>query len=291
MNSIGQFRMHGRSILWMIIVMTLIFGFLSKNANGADYCRTLTRQKTAQAVLFDESGIQVTEKLNLGNLDQSLLASYKDDFLFSKKKFRLVLYPKKLKLETLCSQSFCVELKKVKSQCSSTSEYILIGGVVPYRIGPGNFESEIDFRATDPDSDFAPEIQFSFEQKVIGTLSMPWVKVQWNEDLSIGLKNVFLNDGMSAKLQLINSGDRPINLGTWEPSEKQQGLQIKENLCEKKRLNPLEHCTLSVVRTGQEKSFRNFYFWTVDTGSGNSAISLEIERFDSGKIFADIKNH
>ena len=85
-----------------------------------EFCKNLTRDKSRQAFLFDETGVEPLPHFDLGHLD--ITTNRQDaDYLMSSKRFRLVLFPKRLHFESLAGGAL-IDGKAVKPRCPSTNE-------------------------------------------------------------------------------------------------------------------------------------------------------------------------
>ena len=283
-------RRFDRKAFLFSLVLLLSSNVIAKDNTDNTFCRSLSTQKGSHAILFDENGTKINTSLDLGHLDISTLASSKDFFIPSKK-FRLILFPKTLRMDALCSMSNCVYQKKIKSQCPATTEYVFSVGVVPYKFGPGKFENDLYLNLSDTNQNSQSEINYAFEQKISGVLSMAWVNAKQTEAVSQSLKRLFGDSEKSVEIQLINVGDRPIQLGTWEASTyNSKNLNIQSDNCSNKNLAPNETCNLYVKKDAPLSPKNKNYSWINFGKKDGSFIEFELEKFDDGTVTGSIKN-
>ena len=237
------------------------------------FCEHFKRNKSLQAFLFDETGTKLLSHFDLGQLDVTT-DRFDADYLMSSKRFRLVLFPRKLRFQSLASGAL-INGKAIKPRCSSTNEYLLEAGVIPTKTGPGKFDSDVlPFKIFDRADLEHPTIKKSYQEQITGHLSMPWLELDEFSVSRATLKTLFGlgNNGMgnnNVKMTLKNTGNRSLRFSRWEGVDDKQDreITIQENSCENIQLESRGHCDLSITKSSVKPLSKKFYSWGT-TASG-----------------------
>lgn len=270
--------------------LTVIFtSSVYAQKNSINWCKSFTHQKVTHAIFLDKKGSSVTDAFNFGQLDARKSSK---GGIFASNKFRLILFPRTLTADNLPSQDVYIDLKKTKSQCPLTSEYI---GVVVFTLGrtkPGNIDVDIDVNIDDTNSD-SPEHLEIITKKMTGSLSAPWIEVPDTSSVMNNFKDLWLSKAKAVEIQLKNTGNRPAMLGTWTvANDKQaQDIQLQDKSCANKLLEPQETCLINLLKTNPVKAKDGIYQWHLNEKTTNSSISLFVEQFSDGNVNASIINH
>jgi hypothetical protein len=275
---------------FLMIAMQNAFASEGKNI---DWCKIITHQKTTHSILLDENSNLISGSLNLGS---STVTASSDEGIEANKKFRIILFPKDLTLDSLDGQVVSESFKRIKPQCPLTSEYIVSIGLYPPRMGAGKFEYDMHVELHDPKSDNPDPVE-TITRKVTGILFMPWIKVQDTKTLNSELKNLLNNSDKSVEIQLTNAGNKPIQLGAWQVGNKQsQDLHMQDKSCENQTIRPLEVCSVILSKTGQGQLKEQAYIWysLVENGNGvpigNASVGLFVTIEKNGNVNVFVKN-
>jgi hypothetical protein len=247
--------------------------------NSINWCKSFTQQKVTHAIFLDEKGNPITGALDLGQV------SAEGDFE-TKNKFYLILFPKRLTPEDLGSQVMNDELKKIKSRCPSTSEYMMLIGINSPKMKSGKINSSIRIRILDPNSDDVCEPIEVLEKDVTGTLFKPQVEVMNTKKLETNINNLYSNN-KPVEITFINTGNRPASMKGWQEYDAKlpQEIQLQDVSCTNTQLQPQETCSINLVKTSQEKPKYGIYQWVI-----GGSFSLFIEKLSDGKVKAYTEN-
>ncbi|MET3135574.1 hypothetical protein AAKU55_005886 [Oxalobacteraceae bacterium GrIS 1.11] len=277
-------------LAFLFLIVSLSSKIFAKDQIHPDFCKEIPHKSGYQALLVDENNDHIQKNINFGIID--IEKEKKKDFIFSNTKYRLVLFPKKLEIKDDCSMSFCIEKTKTQSKCNSTSEYILSMGVNPHKYQPGKFESEISFQIEDPTSDYPKDIEvnFAFQQKIIGEFSMSWIEIERTNKLNKTSNEIFEKNEITTTINLKNTGDRSTMLGAWESTSKSlKTFTIQPDGCANKLLKPKDTCAMTIKKNVPFTNDEKYYSWVNITGE-DAALEIYFEKHDDGKVSYGIQN-
>ena len=260
-----------------------------------DFCKSLSREKSSRAFLFDETGKQLLTHFDLGHLD--VVTDGKSDFIVAPRKFRLVFYPKRLILENFSSQTVYLIDKKVKARCTLTSEYLVQVGFSASALKLGKFDREAGFLARDPKL-LPPEdvngISRTYEDRVSGSISIPAIELVESTHLQTALKLFFGSGNKNIVITLENTGDRPLHFGAWEKADHQQEqeITIQKNTCVNILLEPSGRCEITISKTSENALSKDFYYWASMPRVGNFMLPviLDIQKLGNSEVEVSVRN-
>lgn len=272
------------------ILVTESTSTLAANKLNASFCKSIAKNKTHQAFLFDDEGTQI-DVIDIGTVRLDEL-KFESDFAVPGKLFRVVLTSKKMHMDSICTLSSCIYQHEKKSLCPSTKEYVFSVGINPSKIGPGKFENEI-FLGIDEFGVSAKKngaTDFKFQQLIVGDLAMPWLAIENTKSNSYLVKNIFDGLGETFTAHIINTGNSELRLGSWEAQDTNQGDFKLRSSCENIELKSKDTCDFVVTSKKQLTSNTRSFSWFNFAKNSPISIELEITKYDSERYGIEIKN-
>ena len=278
-------------IIYACIFIATLYSSISfaQTKKVSNICKEITNQKGARAFLVNDEGNEFLKELNVGDLDKS---NAKSDYFYGRKKFRLVLKPANLSIESDVSLAHCVDVKKINSQCSATAEFSLRACVNPKKFGPGKFVFETPFRILDAKLDMTenPDVKFSFDQKIVGNIQLAWFGLVDSQAQVDAVQKMMQGKSGEAILEFKNIGNLPAKIEAWiDDSQTNKELVLQSKHCDNKQLMPQESCMLRLIRNREVPPTQKLYSWVTQNQNGDAVI-LYLEKNRNGAWHASVAN-
>ena len=287
-------RAHSRSSTLKKVSCLLFVGCLatglSSRAQGIhpnNSCAGLSPAKNT--ILLDQSGKQVEHlSYDAGTVP---LSSLRADFIYSKIKYRLVLFAKTRTLEDDCSMSTCVEAKKVLSICAGTNEYLLSIGLNPHKFGPGVFSSEFRLKINDDGWVEEQNKGFSFREIIEGSFSMPWLSPGVPQKAPVPVQALFDSEPATIEVPIKNTGTAPYKFGEWSAGGDEDSYYLLlPGSCKNAVLTPNGTCSIFIKKTHSGNPNGGALTWWNKFDGEDVSISLEFQKSNSAKADYHIEN-
>jgi hypothetical protein len=263
---------------------------VTQEKNDETLCQRLPKLKTPHAVLTDENWIEVKAKIDLGVID-TFTAKRTSDFRFSARKYRLILSPERIVVSDVCTMSMCVETKKVRPKCPVTSEYLLSFSLVASTFGAGEFSTEVKLDLEDPDSEYPLGIDALSGREIVGSISMPWLEVRESKVDTTTIKKFTEKQVTEITFHLLNSGDRPVQLGSWEKVDgSHPDIDLKESTCSTKPIAPKETCIVKLVMRANSAPPGKHAWWMNSSKDERNTFTLYADFDKDSSLSVTIRN-
>ncbi|MFM9434247.1 hypothetical protein ACFDR9_001302 [Janthinobacterium sp. CG_23.3] len=276
----------------IVVLAVSFFTACSSNLHAGSAqasCSALSSTKQSTTVLLDESGHKIDHfKFDAGNASFS---SLKNDFIFSKAKYRLVLFPASRTIENDCSLSVCVETKKIKPRCVQSNEYILSIGISPAKFGPETFRTEFDLKIVSPEGPDINRSGFSFQEIIEGTIAMPWLSTVKSPQLSAAVLSLYKAELTTIKIPIKNSGMVSYKFSDWQMESKGgKDFELLPGSCKSATLRPNTTCSVQIKKLAVGVPTTSILeWWNKFEGEGLN-IRLQIEKINDNKAGITIYN-
>lgn len=210
-----------------------------------ELCSFVASQKM-HAVLLTQDGERVLQNIQYGEFDMSDKRDWQD-FVPSRNKFRLIIKPKRVVLESSNSMADHIEAEAVQPTCADTREYIITFNFNPRKFGPGEFGYEPIFWLLDTKEQYRvdEEITYAFDKNGKGVFRMGFGTITQRKGTSERIMKLLNGDSGPVTIDLLNIGNSPLELGAWEPMEGGTGsLTLNSSGCSQTKLPPGGICKL-----------------------------------------------
>jgi len=255
--------------------------------NAGDICSELSSGKNT--VLLDEAGKKADHlEFDAGEIQPS---NMNKDFIFSKKKYYLILSPKNRTLENSCSMSECIEVKKVASSCGKANKYLISIGVNPKKYGPGMFRSEFEFKIKDQDWQDSNRQGFSFLETITGSLAVPWITPVNSAHLSITALSLFKSAPTEVEVSLKNTGVIAYKFGIWSSeSEQNKDYELIAGNCDSVSLSPNTSCSVTIRKLNNTAPNADILEWLNTSQEERIGIRFQVEKINASKAATNVYN-
>jgi hypothetical protein len=246
----------------------------------------------AVAVLLNESRDKILTDFQVGEFDFSDKSKW-NDLIPSAKKFRLIVRPANIHLKDECSLSSCVAKVEVKPICPNSREYFVTLQLNPRKFGPGPFESEFDLRLFDKKTELPVEasMKLNFAQKMVGFFYMPTASIIQRPETSNKISQLLKGTEAKVDLELINNGNRTLNLGKWDKMDLSEGtIALDSTECQNITLAPGALCKLSLSNPSKRPVTETYHYWFNHYYKEDANISLYLTPRWNGSIDYNVKN-
>ncbi|WP_143131433.1 hypothetical protein [Noviherbaspirillum humi] len=262
--------------LAFLVALLIQFRVYANESVKPNICNSFANGKP-KAVLLNSAGHAVS-KIDLGNVSIHT-STFDGNFFISNSNYRLIVYPKRLEIREGCSNATCFFKKAAKPRCQGTSEFELSAGINPRNFRPGVFASSLMISFFDPRliNPEAVEIKLLFDEKIVGSLSLPWVEIENSDSLENELR--FLSKGSINQIEIsvINSGTESVSLMSWQTDPiTAPDLLIADASCSGRTLGPKETCRFFLRKTSQGKPQGKVYHWLLPTNFIESSLHLTV---------------
>lgn len=227
-----------------------------------ELCAFVASQKM-HAVLLTQDGEKVLQDIQYGEFDMSDKRDWQD-FIPSRNKFKLIIKPKRIVLENFCSMADCVEAEAVRPTCADTREYIVTFSLNPRKFGPGEFDHEFNFWLLDTKEQHRvdEEIKYAFDKNGKGVFHMGFGTITQRKGTHERIMNLLNGDTGPVTIDLLNIGNSPLELGSWEAMEGGTGsLRLNASGCSQIKLPPGGICKLVLDNPTRTPVTSNYFMW------------------------------
>jgi hypothetical protein len=265
-------------------------GVGTQNVNDETLCQRLPKLKTPHVILTDENWIEVKSKIDLGVID-TVASKNTEEYLLSIRSYRLILSPKRLVISHVCSLSMCIESKKVMPKCPGTSEYLLSFSLVPWKFRAGEFTTTETVELDDPKSEYPLGIDALSGREIVGFISMPWLEVRESKVGKTTIKKFTEKQVTEIKFHLSNSGNRPVQLGSWEKVDgSYPDIDLKESTCSTKPIAPKETCIVKLVMRANSAPRGKHAWWMNSSKDARNTFALHADFDKDSSLSVTIRN-
>ncbi|MQA36755.1 hypothetical protein [Rugamonas aquatica] len=281
--------MKSRTKHYLCLFVAFFFAtYVNSSAAGVDtLCAGLPAKKNT--VLLNENGSQIDRVyFDAGDIPFSQM---KNEFIFSKEKYHLILTPKTRTIENDCSMSVCVKVTQVTSKCGNANEYDLSFGISPKKSGPGLLKTEFELKISDnagPDSD---RQGFSFEETITGSFAIPWLVPVRSSGLAIAALSLFQPTTAEVEVSLKNTGAIDYKFGSWTGESKQnKDYELIPGNCKNISLAPNASCSVKIRKlTAAMPDTVVLEWWNTFEGEDVN-VRLQFEKINTSKIGTNVYN-
>jgi hypothetical protein len=265
-------------------------GVGTQNVNDDTVCQQIPKSKTPRAILTDENWAQLQGNIDLGAID-TVASKNTEEYLSSIRSYRLILSPKRLVISHVCSLSMCIESKKVMPKCPGTSEYRLSFSLVPWKFGAGEFTTTETVELDDPKSEYPLGIDVLSGREIVGSISMPWLEVREIKIDTTTIKKITGKQVTEITFHLLNSGDRPVQLGSWEKVYgSYPDIDLKESTCSTKPIAPNETCIVKLVMRANFAPPGKHAWWMNSSKDARNRFTLYADFDKDSSLSVTIRN-
>lgn len=277
-----------KKLFFLNFIVAIIVAPVSSSATThKSPCPELPAKKNT--ILLDETGKQVDQlEFDTGNFPFSQI---KKDFIFSKKKYHLILSPKTRTIENDCSMSICVVAEQTASKCSNTNEYNLSFGVNPTKAGPGVFKNEFELKISTPNGPDFNRQGFSFEEAITGSFAIPWLTTVRSPELAMTTLSLFQPVATVVEVSLKNIGTIDYKFGSWVgESTQNKDYELIPESCNNISLPPNATCSIKIRKlTAKSPNTNTIEWWNTFKGEDIN-IRLQFEKINTEKAIINIYN-
>lgn len=279
-----------KNIIKICSALGLFFSIIhsAHSENSGNNCPANHHGKNS-TILLDENG----RKIDFFAFDagEKNISALKNDFIFSKMKYKIMLFPAARKIEDDCSLSTCVKVEKIKSRCANTNEYILSIGINPSRMEAGPFIADVNLKIQTPDGPDLNHAGYSFKEIIKGDLSMPWLSIIQSAELSENIAKLYKNETATVDIGIKNTGTEDYNFGGWKvDSNENEYFQLLPGTCYDVILKPASICAVKIKKTNTKIAKLDVYQWWNSFKNENLKTRLQINKISDTKAEATIYN-
>lgn len=263
----------------------------SAKLSKSELCSFVASQKQ-HAVLLTEDGGKMLQEIQLGEFDLSDKRSWRD-FIPSQNKFRLILKPKRIVFENMCSMADCVDAEAVRPTCPDTREYIVTFSVNPWKMGPGEFDHEFSFWLLDKKEQYRvdDDVKYAFDRNAKGVHRMGFGTIIQRKGTAERIKKLLEGGSGSVTFDLLNTGNSPLELGHWAPMDDSVGpLRLDSSGCSQIKLPPGGICKLVLDNPTRIPMTLKYAIWQNILDKDLLALNFYLSPGYSNAVDYDIKN-
>jgi len=271
-----------------LFVAFFIATYVNSSAAGVDtLCAGPAAKKNT--VLLNENGNQVDHfYFEAGDIPFSQI---KNDFIFSKKKYHLILTPKTRTIENDCSMSVCVKATQTTSKCRNANEYDLFIGINPKKSGPRLLKNKFELKISDNTGQDSDHQGFSFEETITGSFAIPWLVPVRSSELAIAALSLFQPASAEVEVSLRNTGAVDYKFGNWTGESKQdKDYELIPGSCRNISLSPNEICSVKIRKlTAAIPDTVILEWWNTFEGEDIN-VRLQFEKINASKAGINVYN-
>ncbi|XLZ71972.1 hypothetical protein ABT364_08380 [Massilia sp. SR12] len=256
-----------------------------------ELCSFVASQKN-HAVLLTEDGDRMLKEIELGEIDMSNKRDWRD-FVPSRKKFRLIIKPKRIVLEDFCSLADCIEAEAVRPTCTDTREYIITFSLNPRKFGAGELDHEADFRLLDVKEQLPvdKDMTYAFDRNAKGVFRMGFGTMIERKGTSERILNLLRGGSGPVTFDLLNTGNSPLELGNWQAMDGGTGsLTLDSSGCSRITVPPGGICKLILDNPTRTPMALKYISWHNALENDIQTVSFALKSNSTGPIGYYIKN-
>lgn len=257
-----------------------------------ELCAFVASQKM-HAVLLTQDGDKVLQDIQYGEFDMSDKRDWQD-FVPSRNKFRLIIKPKRVVLDNSSSMAHYIEAEVVRPTCADTREYIITFNLNPRKFGPGEFEYEPNFWLLDTKEQYRvdEEIKYAFDKNGKGVFRMGFGTITQRKGTPERIMKLLNGDIGPVTIDLLNIGNSPLELGSWEAMEGGTGsLRLNASGCSQIKLPPGGICKLVLDNPTRMPVTPKYLMWHNALEKDVWSVSLLLDATSTKTIEYYIKNN
>jgi hypothetical protein len=259
---------------------------------SADICKELAKSKR-NAVLLNEKGDALLKHIALGELEVTD-PSRAPDYVPTGSRFLLLVRPNTIVLNEDCTSGICTFVKEVSSQCPNSRTFSVTFKLNPRNFFPGHNEVDVDLRLIDKKTDFPVEddFMFGFSRKLSAAIYRPQIETVSSDLASNQIKELLSGNIGSTTVELVNSGNRPLQLGSWsQVVDESDAVTLNSSACQSMILKAGASCKLTLLNHSRKNVNANFLLWENLSIANGLNFRFYIKRGKDGAIEYDVQNY
>lgn len=247
--------------------------------------------QNSHAVLLTQDGNTMLKEIDLGEFDMSNKRDWRD-FVPSRNRFRLIIKPKRFVLENSGSMADVIEAQAVRPTCPDTREYIITISLNPRKLGPGEFDYDLNFWLLDEEQNRVSEyIYYGFDRNAKGVFRMGFGTMIQRKGTAERIMKLASGGSGPVTLDLLNTGNSPLELGAWEAMEGgTESLTLDSSSCSHITVPPGGICKLILDNPTRTPMPLKYLAWHNTLDKDLQTVSFALMPYSTGPIAYYIVN-